>query len=202
LVCLALAGAIGGLAAVTYVIDRPARERLAIREYVGDIERRLAAHNAGDPSRIAEALAGPAPEQDRRQLATDFALLARLDHLRFFGLRIEITGDTGTAEYAIEATTPPGATPAPRGGEFTFRRAEDRWALVGHRFRAGTAMPAGTPLSPRSRSDRPHVHRWTREPLVAGLAALSALALVASVGLMLHSCRAQRPSRVARKKRR
>lgn len=199
--CLALAGAMGGLAALTYVIDRPARERLAIREYVGDIERRLAAHNVGDSSKIAEVLAGRAPEQDRRQLAADLALLASLDRLRFFGLRIEVTGNTGTAEYAIEATTPPGRTPAPRGGQFTFRRAEDRWALVGHRFRAGTAMPAGAPLSPRSRSDRPHVHRWTREPLVAGLAALSALALVASVGLLVHSSRPQRPARVARMKR-
>jgi len=198
--CLALAGAMGGLAAVTYVIDRPARERLAIREFVGDIERRLT-HNAADPSKIAAVLAERAPEQDRRQLVADLALLARLDRLRFFGLQIEVTGDTGTAEYAIEATTPPGRTPAPRGGQFTFRRAEDRWALVGHRFRAGTAMPAGAPLAPRSRSDRPHVHRWTREPLVAGLAALSALALVVSVGLLFHSWRPQRPAHVARRQR-
>jgi len=191
----------GGLAAITYVIDKPARERLAIREFVGDVERRLAAHNGGEPSSIAEALAGRAPEQDRRKLAADLALLARLDRLRFFGLRIEVTGDSGNAEYAIEATTPPGQTQAPRGGQFNFRRAEGRWALVGHRFRAGAAMPAGSPLSPRSRSDRPHVHRWTREPLVAALAALSALALAASVGFLFRSCRPQSPAHGARKKR-
>lgn len=187
LVLFGLAAGLGGLALLIYRLDEPQRERQAIRELMEDIGRRVTAQDRGEKSLLEELVRVSEPDPARRQLRADLERLARLDQLRFYGLRIDIQADTGTADYAIEATTPPAGSPAPRGGQFVFRRGPGGWTLAAHQFHHGSAPPAGqSPLSAPSRGSRPHVHRWTREPLVTALGGMAVLALLGAVAFFIH----------------
>lgn len=185
LVLLATGAVTGAVAFAVGQLDQRERDWRAVVGLVADIERQLRNHDGGLWFLVEEGFppgqSHPELEPIHEQLQGDLERLAHLDHARLVVEHVDVGGDTATVDYRIESRPTQADSHAshlsrelerPQGGQFTFRRGKERWAVSGHRF---LEAPGQNTALPRPRSG-----------LALWLGGIAAMALLLGAVLLLQ----------------
>lgn len=192
-VLLAIAAVAGGLAVLVYELDAEERDRHAVQAILSDVERKLRAHDGSawllSEGALPPGQAHPGDEPAHEGIRADLDRLAHLDRLQILPGDVDIHADTATVGYGILGTSRLGDPPAPRGGQFEFRRGGEGWYLAANRF---------LDEPPQAGGSRGPVHRHSHAGLWARLGGIAVLALLGRAFLLIQPvvARALRTRRV------
>ena len=131
----------GGGYTIYSELQRAERDRHAVIQEVGELERMIRRHDGQLFMRLGVAPDADPAHKDRESLLRDFERLSDLDTFRITDLDVVVTGDSAAANYKAEGRGAPpdlrgrsDQTVNPLAGEITFVRHGSRWEIVGHRF--------------------------------------------------------------------